>query len=482
VHGFSLGLLAFFFNMLFQPVINMAVFHVVLVPVDVGRWALNVWFWLLSIFTLLSTIYWIYFVWKKLANEEASRKSGKLQNAGWAGAFPARELRSEMLCGTDKLWTKNVNDWTCGYKKDNEILRLAAMDHFCFRFASGFVVGALFASPNSQPVILTLVVAAFSATPIVFHCGYDAYKSGRAFAYVLCCRVLIFVATFFSTVLKFDPGQADTLGPLVAVFGGFATVVPILLEESVHGFLDKRLYSPCLDTPLGKWAGSKCSACAGAINSAVCQPLLASAACVAVATRLASRRQLLADSGGSMNPVMQELGMSSPTDTVHKVVAPAQEIEMVYDPDKARRQAKQASLTPATGAKAGRENVVQKGTRPMSKSYFEGETTKEGRLQKLSSGAMKRWQARHFRLAGHYLSYLPTAASDISEASKIDLDSIATCTFNGREIMIGLPHEEAWACSYRLKASSSAEAVEWSNHIRAAAGMKQRLTPGPKSS
>ena len=105
-----------------------------------------------------------------------------------------------------------------------------------------------------------------------------------------------------------------------------------------------------------------------------------------------------------------------------------------------------------------------------------------GVLVKQGSGFLKRWQARFFRLAGHYLSYMPNADSDSSVVSAIDLDGIASCTFNGSEIMIGLPHEEAWACSYRLKAKNNAEAVEWSNAIRAVAGMKQRLTPGPKAS
>jgi hypothetical protein len=605
-HGFSLGVLAFFANMLFQPLVNVAVFHVVLVPVSAGNWGLNIWFWLLSIAVIGAMLFWIYYVWRSLGDKPppSKRPSNKLQGGGWAIFHPS-ETRTEMLSGTGKLWKKNVKDWTDGYKKDAEIRRLAAMDHFCFRFASGFVVGAFFASGKAQPLMLTLTMGFFTATPLVLKYGFDAYKTNAPFWRIFLCRLFVFFASLFSTALAFHPDEGDFLGALTALSGAGATVVPVMMEDQVHAILDARVYTPFLESPVGKRMSAACSACSGVINKSICKPILASALCAGITNRLATRRHRLADEkktsrssskmgdddddggggGGDMNanPVMQELGMSSPTDGAHKVTAPAHEIEMVDIPldgqkgntaaadhpserrksvtfnpsagpgqpvtaeqikaafaamDKpvteseiqqmmedpellaevqrtmasgddfdfvptpqgaddgsfttrsarsksaVRRKGKRDSLIPGSGKKTGRESVVEKGgaTRPKSQSFFQGDTIKEGRLQKMSSGAVKRWQARFFRLAGHYLSYMPNADSDSSVVSAIDLDGIASCTFNGSEIMIGLPHEEAWACSYRLKAKNNAEAVEWSNAIRAAAGMKQRLTPGPKAS
>jgi hypothetical protein len=62
-----------------------------------------------------------------------------------------------------------------------------------------------------------------------------------------------------------------------------------------------------------------------------------------------------------------------------------------------------SSLFGRKSSSAGRKSTMGKASR--RGSVFDNSTTMHGYLEKMSSGALKRWQSRYFELGGHCKSH-----------------------------------------------------------------------------
>ena len=54
---------------------------------------------------------------------------------------------------------------------------------------------------------------------------------------------------------------------------------------------------------------------------------------------------------------------------------------------------------------AGRRSSFTKSRKDYNRSVYDGDTVKEGALDKRTTGMVKRWQSRYFMITGHYLKY-----------------------------------------------------------------------------
>jgi hypothetical protein len=101
-------------------------------------------------------------------------------------------------------------------------------------------------------------------------------------------------------------------------------------------------------------------------------------------------------------------------------------------------------------------------TRPSRvSSVVTGETLRQGFLQKLSTGAIKRWQKRYFVVAGHYLNYTEdedhAQEHDAIKAS-IDLHNVTEYDASDCKITLAIGTEK-----HHFKAADQADADEWLN-------------------
>jgi hypothetical protein len=97
-------------------------------------------------------------------------------------------------------------------------------------------------------------------------------------------------------------------------------------------------------------------------------------------------------------------------------------------------------------------------------SVVTGENLRQGFLQKLSTGAIKRWQKRYFVVAGHYLNYTDdedhAQEHDAIKAS-IDLFNVTEYTASDNKITLAVGTEK-----HQFKAEDQADAAEWLNVMR----------------
>jgi hypothetical protein len=105
-------------------------------------------------------------------------------------------------------------------------------------------------------------------------------------------------------------------------------------------------------------------------------------------------------------------------------------------------------------------------------SVIEDPVVMEGMLSKRSSGILKRWQSRHFKLRGHYLYYSKDQGPNLEmEQSKkeslgdvdgcINIGDLFSCKSNGTTITLELA-----AGNFEMRAMTSDLSAEWTAKIQ----------------
>eukprot|EP00935_MAST-01C_sp_MAST-1C-sp1_P000820 g820.t1 len=90
-------------------------------------------------------------------------------------------------------------------------------------------------------------------------------------------------------------------------------------------------------------------------------------------------------------------------------------------------------------------------------SVVEGQVIKEGKLSKLSTGFIQRWQARTFRIVGRYLQYFDTDTDTVPKG-QIVLEDVDFCEQQDKLVVIQMND----ATPYKLQADTADDAASWS--------------------
>ena len=100
---------------------------------------------------------------------------------------------------------------------------------------------------------------------------------------------------------------------------------------------------------------------------------------------------------------------------------------------------------------------------------------KEGPLLKLSSGRLRRWQRRHFRLESHYLKYFADTATQTVKGA-LDLREVQSCTREGDEMVLATRNGDVF--KYKAVDSASSESIaDWVEVIRKLVIVAEAMKP-----
>jgi hypothetical protein len=104
----------------------------------------------------------------------------------------------------------------------------------------------------------------------------------------------------------------------------------------------------------------------------------------------------------------------------------------------------------------------------MRASVFQQVVLKEGYLEKLSSGFVKKWLIRYFELSGHYLKYYEKkeTKSDATLKGVVDLKDVSEVNAEGAHIVVALNN----GVTIKLKGSSEEVAELWAKEIEEVIG------------